>query len=194
MNAAPQPPAEPAPVLRAGEVDPARTAELARLAREGDAAAFEALYRQFAGRTYALCLRLCGDAGRAETLVQDVFVRAWRRLPTFEGRSAFGTWLHRVTVNVVIEELRAEARRTGRVLAIEDLAAVDVARPSAPPGTALDLERAIAALPAGARLVFVLHDVQGYRHEEIAEMTGLAVGTSKSQLHRARRLLREALA
>jgi len=169
------------------------TAELALRARGGDTEAFEALYRRHAGRTFALCLRLCGDPARAETLVQDAFVRAWQKLPTFEGRSAFGTWLHRLTVNLVIEELRAEARRQGRVFSIEDLTTLEVSRPAAPPGTALDLERAIAALPAGARLVFVLHDVQGYRHEEIAEMTGLSVGTSKSQLHRARRLLREAL-
>ncbi len=171
-----------------------RTAELVRRAQSGDVPAFEAIYRQFVGRTYALCLRLCGDAGRAEALVQDVYVRAWSKLATFEGRSAFGTWLHRLTVNVVIEELREQSRRADRVLAMEDLAAVDVARPAPPPGTALDLEQAIAALPPGARLIFVLHDVQGYRHEEIAEMTGLSVGTCKSQLHRARRLLREALA
>lgn len=193
MIAAPRQPADPEDMGTAA-ADAQRTAELARRAREGDTAAFEALYRLHAGRTYALCLRLCGDPTWAETLAQDAFVRAWRKLPTFEGRSAFGTWLHRLTVNLVIEELRAEARRNGRVFAIEDLTSVDVARPDASPGTALDLERAIAALPAGARLIFVLHDVQGYRHEEIARMTGLSAGTSKSQLHRARRLLREALA
>lgn len=174
--------------------DPLAGAALVGAAQAGDTAAFERLYRLHVGRVYALCLRLAGDTARAETLTQDVFVRAWRKLALFAGRSAFSTWLHRLTVNVVMEDMRAEARRNGRVVMMEDLGQMETPGREAPPGTALDLERAIAALPAGARLVFVLHDVQGYRHEEIAALTGLAVGTSKAQLHRARRLLREELA
>jgi RNA polymerase sigma-70 factor (ECF subfamily) len=174
--------------------EPFAIAALVRAAQAGDAAAFEQLYRLHVGRVYALCLRLAGDVPRAETLTQDVFVRVWRKLASFAGRSAFSTWLHRLAVNVVVEEMRTEARRNGRVLMMEDLSLVDAPGREAPPGTALDLERAIAALPAGARLVFVLYDVQGYRHEEISALTGLAVGTSKAQLHRARRLLREELA
>jgi RNA polymerase sigma-70 factor, ECF subfamily len=200
VNAAqrqPEPPAPddgpPAPAAACG-LEPLAVAALVRAAQAGDAAAFERLYRLHVGRVYALCLRLAGDTSRAEILTQDVFVRAWRKLASFAGRSAFSTWLHRLAVNVVVEEMRADARRNGRVVMMEDLGPVDAPGREAPPGTALDLERAIAALPAGARLVFVLHDVQGYRHEEIAALTGLAVGTSKAQLHRARRLLREELA
>jgi len=197
MNATPAPSDSPdaggRPVDRVAGAEAPETAALVRQAQRGDTAAFEQLYRRHVGRVRALCLRLGGDAARADTLTQDVFVRAWRKLPLFEGRSAFGTWLHRLAVNVVVEEMRAEARRSRRVVFIEDLSGLDVPRPAAPPGTELDLERAIATLPPGARLVFVLHDVQGYRHEEIANLTGLAVGTSKSHLHRARRLLREVL-
>ena len=202
MNAAqpqPEPPARddarpPTPSASAAGPDPLAVAALVRDAQAGDAAAFERLYRLHVGRVYALCLRLAGDRSRAETLTQDVFVRAWRKLGTFAGRSAFSTWLHRLAVNVVVEEIRADARRNGRVVMMEDVSLVETPGREAPAGTALDLERAIAALPAGARLVFVLHDVQGYRHEEIAALTGVAVGTSKAQLHRARRLLREELA
>ncbi|MHB8079195.1 MAG: RNA polymerase sigma factor [Candidatus Krumholzibacteriia bacterium] len=200
MNAVqpqPEPPASPGATARpapAGGPDPLAVAALVRAAQAGDAGAFERLYRLHVGRVYALCLRLAGDTSRAEILTQDVFVRAWRKLTLFAGRSAFSSWLHRLTVNVVMEDMRADARRNGRVVMMEDLSLVEAPGREAPAGAALDLERAIAALPGGARLVFVLHDVQGYRHEEIAALTGLAVGTSKAQLHRARRLLREELA
>ena len=169
--------------------------DLVRCAQQGDPAAFQGLYREHVGRVYALCLRLTADAQRAEELTQDAFVRAWQRLASFRGESAFGTWLYRLTVNVVFMSRRAERRRERRVLASDDPAALE--RPSEAattgPTLALDLERAIAALPAGAREVLVLHDVEGYRHTDIAELTGIAVGTSKAQLFRARRLLREAL-
>lgn len=166
--------------------------ELVSRARSGDDAAFEELYRQHAGRVYALCLRLSGDAVRARELTQDVFVRVWERLDTFRGESAFSSWLHRLAVNVALMAHRGEARRLRRVDVAESIE--DAPVPAREPwGTDIDLERAIASLPAGARTVFVLHDVEGYQHDEIAALTGTAVGTSRAQLFRARRLLREML-
>lgn len=168
--------------------------DLIHRAQQGDPAAFEALYRQHVGRVYALCLRLTGDAAHAEELTQDAFVRAWERLGSFRGESAFSSWLYRLTVNVVLLRLRAARRRSLRVFTTDDPAALERPAPeSGGPAARLDLERAVAALPPGAREVFVLHDVEGHRHEEIARLTGIAVGTSKAQLFRARRLLREAL-
>jgi RNA polymerase sigma-70 factor (ECF subfamily) len=164
---------------------------LVRRARQGEVGAFEGLYRLHVGRVFALCRRMTGEAGLAEDLTQEAFVRAWRNLASFRGESAFSTWLHRLTVNVVLGHLRGRgARQEG--LEVEGW---DELAPSAPqrPAEAVDLERAIARLPERARTVFVLHDVEGFRHEEIAALAGMAVGTSKAQLHRARRLLREAL-
>lgn len=171
---------------------PEPTSALVRRASAGDAEAFGALYRAHAGRVYALCLRLEGDAARATELTQDVFVRAWERLGGFRGESAFGTWLHRLAVNVVLQDRRAAWRRERRVQPVEAPERLEAAAPASG-AEPLDLERAIAALPPGARAVFVLHDVEGYGHAEIAAMTGIAEGTSKAQLFRARRLLREAL-
>lgn len=162
-------------------------------------AAFEELYRAHSGRVYALCLRMAGDAARAEDLAQETFVRAWQRLHSFRGASAFSTWLHRLTVNVVISWMRKRRRRTERELAstapAADIAgAVALAVPPSRTGTRLDLEGAIAALPPRARAVFVLYEIEGRSHREIAALTGMAEGTSKTHLHRARRQLREALA
>ncbi len=166
-------------------------------AQAGETGAFEEIYRQHVGRVYALCLRMSGDPGEAAELVQDAFVRAWEKLDTFHGSSAFSSWLHRLTVNVVLGRWRARGRQRERVVAIDELTGDGCAGRDAlqvpERRTTIDLERAIAALPTGARTVFVLHDVEGYGHKEIAEMTGLATGTCKAQLHRARRLLREAL-
>ena len=167
--------------------------ELVRRAQAGDEAAFEALYREQAGRVFALCLRLSGDRTRATELTQDVFVRCWEQLGSFRGESAFGSWLYRLAVNLVWSTDRGDRRREARVLPAEDPGALEARREPPPPGLRLDLERAIATLPDGAREVFVLFDIEGYRHEEIARMTGIAVGTSKAQLFRARRLLRERL-
>ncbi len=167
--------------------------EVVRRAQAGDEAAFEALYREHAGRVFALCLRLSGDGGRATELAQDVFVRCWEQLRSFRGESAFGSWLYRLAVNVVWSTNRGDRRRETRVRPVEDPGAHEPQREAAPPGLRLDLERAIATLPDGAREVFVLFDIEGYRHEEIARLTGIAVGTSKAQLFRARRLLRERL-
>jgi RNA polymerase sigma-70 factor (ECF subfamily) len=170
--------------------------EVVRRAQQGDQAAFQQLYREHVGRVYALCLRLTGNAALAEERTQDVFVRVWRKLGSFRGESLFSSWLHRVTVNVVFMERRAAGRRWARVEATAvgaQHAAPLLERAREGPALALDLEQAIAALPDGARQVFVLHDVEGYRHEEIAGLVGIAVGTSKAQLFRARRLLRESL-
>ena len=167
--------------------------DLVAAAQQGDEGAFRALYDQLVGRVYALCLRFTADAGQAEDLTQDVFVRAWEKLASFRGESAFTTWLHRLTVNVILADRRATGRRNRRVFTTEALEDLHAPAARATPAAAIDLERAIAALPPGARAVFVLHDVEGYQHEEIATMSGLAEGTSKAQLFRARRLLREML-
>ncbi len=162
-------------------------------AQAGEVNAFEELYRLHVRRVYALCLRMSGDRREAEELTQDAFVRAWEKIESFRGSSAFSSWLHRLTVNVVLACWRAKGRHRERVVSIADVPGTLDPQHQPRPRLALDLERAIAGLPAGARTVFVLHDVEGYRHRDIAEMTGLAVGTSKTQLHRARRLLRKAL-
>lgn len=167
--------------------------ELISAAQLGDEGAFRSLYDLSAGRVYALCLRLAADPGLAEELTQDVFVRAWEKLGTFRGESAFSTWLHRLTVNVVLTERRTRTRREKRVFASGELEDLERPGKTSTPGSAMDLEQAIAALPPGARAVFVLHDIEGYQHEEIAQLSGLAAGTSKAQLFRARRLLREML-
>ena len=162
-------------------------------AQAGDMAAFEELYRRNVGRVFALCLRMAGDAALAEELAQDVFVHAWEKLGTFRGDSAFSSWLHPLTVNVALTERRSWRRRTARVMTTDDLAPFEKPTRAPGPEAGLDLEKALATLPPGARSVFVLHDVVGYRHHEIAALTGVAEGTSKAQLHRARRMLREAL-
>lgn len=170
-------------------------------AATGDRQAFERLYRRHAGRIYSLCLRMTGNVTRAEELTQDVFVRVWEKLPLFRGESAFTTWMHSVAVNVVLSARKSEALDFGRRAeqggeGDEEMEAWDAA--AGPDkvvfsGERIDLERAIARLPAGARRVFVLHDVEGYKHEELAGMLGITAGGSKAQLHRARLLLRKAL-
>lgn len=167
--------------------------DLVALAQRGDQDAFAALYRMHVGRIHALCLRLSGERQAATELTQDVFVRAWEALPGFRGQSALSSWLHRLAVNVFLGLRRRTARRERRVFATAEPALLERPREPAPAGLSLDLEDAIAALPERARLVFVLHDVEGFQHPEIATMAGIAEGTSKAQLFRARRLLREAL-
>ena len=174
------------------------------LAASGDRQAFERLYRQHVNRVFSLCARMVGDRLRAEELTQDVFVRAWEKLRLFRGESAFGTWLHRLTVNVVLNARKSDGRRQARFEESDDEAGggVDAMATSSvcgvvgmplPPGELLDLEAAMTRLPPGAKRVFVLHDVEGYKHEEIAELLGVTTGATKAQLHRARLLLREAL-
>lgn len=171
----------------------ADAASLAERAAGGDVGAFEELYRSSVGRVYGLCLRMCGNRSLAEELTQEAFVRAWQKLPSFRGDSAFSTWMHRLTVNVVLGHQRSAGRRQSREHAAGDEWYGDGDAARARPGVAVDLERAIAALPDRARTVFVLHDVEGYKHSEISRLAGMAVGTSKAQLSRARQLLRKAL-
>jgi RNA polymerase sigma-70 factor, ECF subfamily len=158
-------------------------------AAAGDMAAFERLYRSHLARIHSLVRRMAGPAD-ADDLTQDIFLRAWSRLGTFRGESAFGTWLHRLAVNVVVERLRS---RAARVRWVDDDSLLEGMAPAGSPGTRLDLEAALDDLPPGARGVFVLHDVEGHTHQEIAALLGVAVGTSKAQLHRARMLLRRSL-
>lgn len=188
------------PVLVSDKSDvPAGKGEQAGLdsvgrAQAGDVDAFESIYREHSGRTYALCLRLVGgDAADATELLQDVFVRAWRKIDTFRGECAFSSWLHRLAVNTMLEKARTDRRRTARVLPMDDTSRLPGAARSSGIELRLDMEKAIASLPKGARLAFVLHDVEGYQHQEIAAQLGVSVGTVKAQLHRARRLLRERL-
>lgn len=170
------------------------TDDLVARAQTGDQTAFRDLYRRHAGRVYALCLRLTGDAAAAEERTQDVFVRLWDKLASFRGESAFSSWLHRLAVNVVLNERRTTGRRESRVAPADpDVLEQRGAARSETVGLRIDLERAIASLPEGAREVFVLYDIEGYNHGEIAGLVGIAVGTSKAQLFRARRLLREKL-
>ena len=184
-------PARPAPEPAANDDDHA----LVRASAGGDAAAFESLYRRHASRVHGVILRLVGHQhSRAEDLTQEAFVRAWQALPAFRFESAFGTWLHRLAANTALMELRA---RRGRPVPDGDEDAIDAigVPDSAGHTTALsmDLEQAVAGLPPRARAVLVLHDVEGWKHEEIAEALDMAVGSSKAQLHRARRLLRTRL-
>jgi RNA polymerase sigma-70 factor (ECF subfamily) len=165
----------------------------ATLAAGGDRVAFERLYRAHVNRVFAVCARMVSNRSIAEELTQDVFVRAWEKLSLFRGESQFGTWLHRLTVNVVLNARKADGRSRSRFSDdTEEVAQLPM--PGAPvPGMAVDLETAIALLPPGAKRVFVLHDVEGYKHEEIASMLEITAGGSKAQLHRARLLLRQAL-
>lgn len=168
-------------------------AALVRRAASADVAAFEQLYRRHHRRVHAVIVRLVGQAGaRAEDLTQEAFVRAWQALPAFRFESAVSTWLHRLAVTTALMELRARRSRPWQDddTELEQLAATDTA------GRAMlgrDLELAVSSLPPRARAVLVLHDVEGWKHEEISIELGMAVGSSKAQLHRARGLLRERL-
>ena len=161
------------------------------LAAAGDQQAFERLYRSHVAKMHSLVRRMVGGDGDADELVQDAFVRAWQRLSTFRGESAFGTWLHRLTVNLVLNWQKS--RNRGRKLFDDDaLIEASPARRESPEA-AMDLEEALKLLPKGARQIFVLHDVEGFKHEEIGEMLEITSGTSKAQLHRARMLMRKNL-
>ena len=177
-------------------------AEAIRLAQAGNAAAFEFLYQLHGRRVYALCLRMVGNPADAEDLMQEAFLQLFRKIGTFRGESAFSTWLHRMTVNVVLMRLRKKSLPTDSLEetlepdAENSAPKRDVGAPDLRLSGAVDrvnLERCIEKLPPGYRTVFVLHDVQGYEHNEIAEIMGCSVGNSKSQLHKARTRLRELL-
>ncbi|MDI9238664.1 sigma-70 family RNA polymerase sigma factor [Lysobacter sp. LF1] len=170
---------------------------LVAAAARGEMGAFENLYRRHAGRVHGVIARLVGGAGaRAEDLTQEAFVRAWQALPAFRFESAFSTWLHRLAVNTALMELRSRrSRPQDEGDSDEDVFDLLGSADSAGHTTALsmDLERAVASLPPRARAVLVLYDVEGWKHEEIAAELGMAVGSSKAQLHRARTLLRARL-
>ncbi|MGI8401247.1 MAG: RNA polymerase sigma factor [Gemmatimonadaceae bacterium] len=164
------------------------------LAAAGDRQAFERVYRTHANRVYSLCTRMCGSRTKGEELTQDVFVRTWEKLPQFRGESAFSTWLHRLAVNVVLNARKIEGKQASRTEESDESEdRWDVVARAPMHIERMDLADAIAKLPAGARKVFVLHDVEGFKHEEIAQLMGITSGGSKAQLHRARLLLREAL-
>jgi RNA polymerase sigma-70 factor (ECF subfamily) len=171
--------------------------DLVRASAAGDAAAFERLYRQYNRRVYSICLRMLGNSTEAEDLTQDVFVQLYRKIGSFRGESAFTTWLHRMTVNQVLMHFRKRGVRHESTTDDGELPVmveVGTDRPSNMPIIdSIALERAISALPPGYRTVFVLHDVEGYEHEEVARMLGCTVGTSKSQLHKARMRIRALL-
>ena len=160
-------------------------------AQRGDTRAFERLYRANVARVWSLARRMIGPAFAGE-ITQDVFVRVWEKIGTFRGDAAFSTWLHRVAVNVILHRRAALRLERERFDPDEDTL---VALPAAPRSTdsRMDVTEAIDKLPHGARAVFVLHDVEGYKHEEIAELLGVTSGTSKAQLHRARMILRRHL-
>lgn len=164
---------------------------LVRRAATGDEQAFEGLYRRHVARIHSLVRRMT-DAHLADELTQDVFVRAWDRLSTFRGESAFGTWLHRLAVNVVLSRRRRDRTELGWLDPSED-ALTDLVKRSPHPAVAMDLDAAMMRLPEGSRQVFILHDIEGWTHEEIAAQLGTVIGTSKSQLSRARAALRRML-
>lgn len=167
---------------------------LIRKAQTADAAAFEALYRMHVDKVYGLCLRMTGNVAEAEDCAQDAFIQAWQKLDKFRGESAFGTWLHRVAVNTVLGRMRKSRREQDRIRAVsDDATGPEPAAHGGEGGGFRDLEQAINELPSGARHVFVLHAVYGYSHDETSNMLGIAEGTSKAQLHRARRLLAQQL-
>ncbi|MFN2315872.1 MAG: RNA polymerase sigma factor [Gemmatimonadales bacterium] len=162
------------------------------LAARGDSEAFERLYRRHVARVNALARWLLGD-DEVDDAVQEVFIRVWQKLDTFAGNSAFGTWLHRVAVNLILRRRQNRGTRRQR-FAEDEEGMLRAASPPSTPDLRVAIERAVDLLPAGAREVFVLHDMEGYKHEEISGMLGVDPGTSRSQLHRARMLLRKHLA
>jgi len=176
--------------------------EAIRLAQHGDAAAFERLYQLHSRRVYSLCLRMVGNTAEAEDLTQEAFLQLYRKISTFRGESAFSTWLHRLSVNVVLMRLR---RKSATETSLEEVTEPDEEsggprRDFGAPDLRLsgsidrlNLERAVNQLPPGYKSVFILHDVQGYEHNEIAEIMNCSIGNSKSQLHKARMRIRELL-
>jgi RNA polymerase sigma-70 factor (ECF subfamily) len=178
------------PVAAAPAIDPDRA--LVEAAAGGDVSAFEQLYRRHVGRVHGTLMRLAGQRAQAEDWTQEAFVRAWQKLPGFRHESAFASWLHRLAVNVALMGLRAAGSRVQGDGDEDVLAALPELAQSAP-DLRMDLARAVACLPPRARAVLVLHDVEGWKHEEIGAELGMAVGTSKAQLHRARQALRRLL-
>jgi len=195
--------AKAAPPVSPGVTDKLNEAEVIERAQAGDPEVFEYLYRLHCRRVYALCLRMVKDTAEAEDLTQETFLLLFRKIHTFRGESAFSTWLHRLAVNLVLMRLRKKSLPVFSIEAIPDpydetatLRSLELGAPDLILEGAVDrlnLERCIQQLPTGFRKIFVLHDIQGYRHREIASILGRSVGDSKSQLHKARKRLRESL-
>ena len=188
-----------APVVRTGAGTPDRRDELALVerCRQGDLAAFEEVYRTHAGRLYSVACRLVGNQADAEDLLQEIFLAAHRKLDSFRGDSALGTWLYRLATNLCLDHLRSKATRTSQLTdtlenepGLSDATSRGLAERTV---ARLDLERALAKLPEGCRAAFVLHDIEGLEHREVAGILGVAEGTSKSQVHKARLRLRSLL-
>jgi RNA polymerase sigma-70 factor (ECF subfamily) len=183
--------------LQGGELSEAEAIERAKA---GDGAAFEALYNLHRRRVYSLCLRMTANTAEAEDLTQEAFLQLFRKIGTFRGESAFSTWLHRMSVNVVLMRLRKKGLP---IVPLDDPLETEEEAAKKEPGAPdlrlsgavdrLEIQRAIDALPPGYRSIFVLHDVEGYEHNEIADLVGCSIGNSKSQLHKARMKLRELL-
>lgn len=181
-------------MAEASEFELARSAAeeraLVEAAAAGSKGAFERLYRLHVNKVYALCLRMTANRALADDCAQEAFIQAWRALPTFERRSSFGTWIHRIAVNAVLAQRRRRSELLGADESVDETVAGTLADSSASdPGLGQDLERAIGLLPTGARQVLVLCGIYGYSHEEAASTLQIAVGTCKAQLHRARKLL-----
>ncbi len=169
-------------------------AELVARCRAGDAGAFETLYRRHAGRLFSLAVRMAGSPEEGEDLLQEIFMQAYRKLGTFQGDAAIGTWLYRLALNHCVDFVRSRRARMARVTGtLDDESAIEPSAPHETPVVRLDLERAIARLPQGCREAFVLHDVEGFDHKEVARLLGIAEGTSKSQVFKARVKLRAML-
>ncbi|MFQ3193490.1 MAG: RNA polymerase sigma factor (sigma-70 family) [Colwellia sp.] len=162
-----------------------------RLAQQGDQQAFYQLYQKYHRKVYAICWRMLADKESAEDVCQEVFVQLWQKITNFRGESKFSTWLHSVTNNIVLGHLRKHKNWLQRIFSIEDQTIQDIGVEMEDNTGLTTLDKQIARLPERARLVFVLFAIEGYRHEEIAKMLNMAVGTSKAQYHRARGLLRE---
>ena len=160
-------------------------------AQRADARAFESLYRLHIDKVYGLCLRMTGNVSEAEDCAQEAFIQAWNKLDKFRGDSAFSTWIHRIAVNAVLGRMRKSKREHDRIQVAAETGPSPVAMGDG--GELRDLSEAVDRLPEGARHVFVLYAVYGYSHEEAGNMLGIATGTSKAQLHRARRLLSQQL-
>lgn len=187
---------------RQAEIQELTDANVVRLAQQGDAAAFERIYRTHSRKVYSLCLRMVGDRTDAEDLTQDVFLQLFRKINTFRGESAFSTWLHRMSVNIVLMRFRKKTLTDTSLETItnpeegSDAAPREFGGPDLRLSGAVDriaLETAINELPPGYKAMFILHDVQGYNHDEIATIFGCTAGNSKSQVHKARSRLRELL-
>ena len=170
---------------------PADEKRLVALARNQNTKAFEVLYRLNVNSVYSLAYRLTANVAIAEEMTQEVFIRAWQKLSLFEGKSAFSTWLYRLATNVILGLLR---KKQPILISLEETVPSSLGRQEkSNPGQLLDLEKAILMLPQGARQIFVLYEVEGHKHSEIARLLGIAEGTSKTQLHRAKKLLQELL-